>query len=345
MMDTLTANRGVRKDATESFFYDLSHGIRMWDGLRDSITEVIKRNCEGKRVGVACSGGLDSGLVSAIAKEYAESVTLYTCGTNGAFDVSMAKDLSKKLDLPFVHVQISKGTIEDLIKEMIEATGVSDPFTISYELQLFSVCKAAEEDIILTGQGADEFFMGCAKYVGQSDEEFELLKNAGVERLMNVSVPCEKEIANYFGKTLIYPYLEETVLNEVKMIDPAALVPKDMDSRKQVLKDVATDLGYGFLAERKKKSSQYGSGTTDLIRAISRERGVGYANLIAIFYDEVVYGKKQLERGAVVNARIDPIIKLKAEKILMEQGLSPSEAIENFYRDVIEKNSKDNRTF
>ena len=308
----------------------------MWDSLRDSIVDVIRENVAGKRVGIACSGGLDSGLVSAISKEYAESVTLYTCGTTNAFDVTMAKDLSKKLDLPFVHVVLSKGMIEDLIKEMVTATGVSDPFTISYELQLFSVCKECKEDIVLTGQGADEYFMGCAKYVGQTREEFDILKDAGVERLLNVSVPCEMAIADYFGKKLVYPYLDDKVREEVAKIDPEILIPKDMDSRKQVLKDIASDLGYGFLAERKKKSSQYGSGTTDLIRAIARERGIGYANLIATLYDEVVYGSKQSERGAVVNARIDPIIKIKAEKILMERGLSPSDAIENFYREIIE---------
>jgi len=315
----------------------------MWEGLRDSIVDVIRQKVEGKDVGIACSGGLDSGLISAISKEYARSVTLYTCGTNNAFDVSMAKDLSKRLNLPFVHVQISKGTIEDLIKELITATGVSDPFTISYELQLFSVCKECGQDILLTGQGADEYFMGCAKYVGQTEEEFDLLRKAGVERLLNVSVPCEKAIADYFGKDLFYPYLDDRVQDEISKIDPASMIPEDMDSRKQVLKDVATDLGYGFLADRKKKSSQYGSGTTDLIRAIARERGVGYANLIAIFYDEVVYGEKQLERGAVVNARIDPIVKLKAEKILMERGLSPSEAIENYYREVI-RSEEENRS-
>ena len=308
----------------------------MWDSLRDSIVDVIRENVAGKRVGIACSGGLDSGLVSAISKEYAESVTLYTCGTTNAFDVTMAKDLSKKLDLPFVHVVLSKGMIEDLIKEMVTATGVSDPFTISYELQLFSVCKECKEDIVLTGQGADEYFMGCAKYVGQTREELDILKDAGVERLLNVSVPCEMAIADYFGKKLVYPYLDDKVREEVAKIDPEILIPKDMDSRKQVLKDIASDLGYGFLAERKKKSSQYGSGTTDLIRAIARERGIGYANLIATLYDEVVYGSKQSERGAVVNARIDPIIKIKAEKILMERGLSPSDAIENFYREIIE---------
>ncbi len=312
----------------------------MWDSLRDAIVGTVKDAVEGKDVGIACSGGLDSGLLSALCKEYADSVTLYTCGTANAFDVSMARDVAKRLNLPFVHVQITKSNVPDLIREMITSTGVSDPFTISYELQLFSVCRECSQDVVVTGQGADEYFMGCAKYVGQSEKEFQMLKDAGVERLMNVSVPCERAIADHFGKTLVYPYLEDDVLVQLSSIDPEALVPKDMDSRKQVLKDIAADLGYGFLAERKKKSSQYGSGTTDLIRALARERKLGYSNYIATLYDEVVYGEKQIERGAVVNARIDPFVKIEAERILMEQGLSPSEAIEGFYREVIRKHGQ-----
>jgi asparagine synthase (glutamine-hydrolysing) len=315
--------------------------LARYEELSRAIEESVRMACEGKEVAVAFSGGMDSGLVAALAKRYAKSVTCYTCGTKDSFDVRAGKDTASKLDLPFVHVQISKGVIEDLIKEMVTATGVSDPFTISYELQLFSVLKECKEDTVLTGQGADEYFMGCAKYVGQSKEEFELLKNAGVERLMNISVPCELEMASYFGKSLHYPYLTERVVEEVSKLDPESLVPKDMDSRKQVLKDVSVDFGYGFLAGKKKKSSQYGSGTTDLIRAIARERGIGYANLIATLYDEVVYGSVQKQRGAVVNARIDPIIKLRAEKILMDQGLSPSDAIEGFYRGIIEQAEKD----
>ena len=53
-----------------------------------------------------------------------------------------------------------------------------------------------------------------------------------------------------------------------------------------------------------------------------------------------MYGEKQIERGAVVNARIDPFVKIEAERILMEQGLSPSEAIEGFYREVIRKHGQ-----
>lgn len=304
-------------------------------GLRDSIVSVIKGAVEGKDVGIACSGGLDSGLVSAIAGEYADSVTLYTCGTNNSYDVIAARNLSEKLGLPWVHAHISKANVEERIRELIAGTGTTDPFTISYELQLFCVCKEAAEDVVLTGQGADEFFMGCAKFVGQSENDYEVLKNASVERLMSVSVPCEKAIAAYFGKELVYPYLDGTVLAEVEKIDPEDLKPEDLDSRKAILKWVAVSLGYPYLADLKKKSSQYGSGTTDLVRALAREKGRMYNDYIATLCDDVLHGIAPKTKGAFINARIDPVVKAEAEMIFQKEGLSPSEAVDMFYRKII----------
>ncbi|AGN26138.1 asparagine synthase-related protein [Candidatus Methanomassiliicoccus intestinalis] len=306
-----------------------------YDKLENSIVTVIKDNVKGKDIGVAFSGGLDSGLVSAIAKEYANSVTLYTCGSENAYDVIMAKDLSEKLGLPWVHVQISKENIEDLIKEMISATGTTDPFTISYELQLFCVCKASKEDCILTGQGADEYFMGCAKFIDQPDDDYEILKNAAVERLLDVSVPCEKKIASHFNKDLVYVYINELVVSEIWNIDPDELKPKDMDSRKSVLKEIAIDLGYPVLAERKKKSSQYGSGTTDLIRGLARKNGMKYNEYIESLCEDVLHGVESRRKTAAVYARVDPIIKAEAERILQQQGSSPSEAVEKLYLKII----------
>lgn len=307
-----------------------------YDGIRDALIASIRECSAGKDIGVAFSGGLDSGLVAAIAKDFANSVTLYTCGTSKAFDVVMARDLSQKLDLPWVHCSISKGTTEPLIRELISATGTSDPFTISYELQLFCVCKESKESIILTGQGADEYFMGCAKFVNENEDDYEVLKNAGVERLMNVSVPCEKQIAKHFKKELHYPYLSKSVIDEVGKIDQSDLRPKDLDSRKAVLKEIAIDLGYPVLAQRKKKSSQYGSGTTDIIRALAKDNGKMYNEYIASVYDEVLSGITTREWGAVINARIDYIVKVEAEKILKKEGVTPSQAVEKLYRKIIE---------
>ena len=306
--------------------------------LEDALISLIMEKVEGKDVGVACSGGLDSGLVSAIAKEFANSVTLYSCGTKNAHDVMMTKDLSERLGISMVHAKITKGDMHGLIREMIEIAGQPDPFTISYEMPLLCVCKAAKEDIILTGQGADEYFMGCAKFVGASAEDYEVLKTASVERLLNVSVPCELKIAEHFNKTLYYPYLDISMTSLVEKIDPEILRPKDMDSRKEVLRKIAIHLGYDFIAKRPKKSSQYGSGTTDLIRGIAKENNMMYAEYIASIRDEVTYGKIPLKRGSVINARIDPIVKEKAERILLQQGMTPSEAIEDLYRKIIQEN-------
>lgn len=303
--------------------------------LEDSIVSMIRENTEGKRIGVAFSGGLDSGLSAAIAKRYADSVTLYTCGSENAYDVIMARDLSEKLELPWVHIPISVGNVEDLIKDMIVATGVSDPFTISYEMPLFCVCMESEEAHILSGQGADEFLMGCAKFVGQPDEDYRILAEAAVQRLLDVSVPCEEAIASHFYKDMIYPYIDSKVVSEVQKIDPEDLRPKDMDSRKAVLKAIAVDLGYPFLAERKKKSSQYGSGTTDIVRALARKEGKMYNEYIAEIYDNIQNGTICRKKSDAVYARIDPIIKAEAETILLQEGLSPSDAIGMFYRRII----------
>ena len=256
--------------------------------LGDAIEESVRRSCEGRNVGIAFSGGLDSGLIAALAKKYARSVTLYTCGSDGAFDVRAGEELAGRLGLPWKHVRICKETLEDEIRHFIRATGTDDPFTISYDLQLFTVCKYSDEDIILSGQGADEYFMGCAKLVECADCDYNAYVKDGVKRLMEVSVPCELSIAKHFGKTLRYPYLEDDVLEEISKVDPADLKPVDLDSRKKVLKDIAVYLGHPYLEKRIKKASQYGSGTTDIIRAIAKSKGMMFNRYIQSVYDEVV---------------------------------------------------------
>ena len=109
-----------------------------------------------------------------------------------------------------------------------------------------------------------------------------------------------------------------------------------MDSRKAVLREIAEHLGFPEIARRKKKSSQYGSGTTDLIRAMARERGMRYNEYIASVYDDVVSPSLPSSgRGSVINARVDSVLKAEAERIIGDCGLDPSEAIAGFYRRIV----------
>ena len=312
-----------------------------YEQLGRSIEESVRSLCEGKRVGIAFSGGMDSGLVAALAKKYARSVTCYTCGTDDSFDVAAGKELAEKLDIPWVHCRISEESIEDDIREFILSTKVSDPFTISYELQLFTVCRAAGERVILSGQGSDEYFGGCANSVNENDSEYQAVMDWGVERLMKVSIPCELSIARNYGKILRYPYLGEDVLSCIADIDPKELRPRSLDDRKRVLKIVAEDLGFPMLAHRTKKASQYGSNTTELIRDAARRKGLRYNRYIASIYENLGLRNANLLRDAAVDVRMDPILLHDAEEILEKLGLTHSDAVALFYRRMVEDGNID----
>ena len=251
------------------------------EGLASAIDETVRRMSSGRRVAVAFSGGLDSGLVACLAGRYAESVTLYTCGTDGSFDVLAAEELSSRIGLPWVHLRISEEDIEDLVRGTASAGGDADPFTVSYELQLYCVLLRSSEDTVLSGQGADEYFMGCAKYVECADCDFEAYVRDGIRRLDEVSVPFERSMARSLRKEVLYPYLDQEVVSVSTSIPVWDMRPKDMDSRKAVLKEAAVELGFPFLAQRTKKSSQYGSGTTDLIRSMAKKQGMMYNRYVA----------------------------------------------------------------
>ncbi len=312
-----------------------------YEALGNAIESAVRKACKGKEVGVAFSGGMDSGLVAALAKKYARSVTCYTCGTDDSFDVAAGKELAEKLGLPWVHCRISEESIEDDIRELIQATKVSDPFTISYELQLFTVCRAANEPVILTGQGSDEYFGGCANSVNENDSEYEAVTQWGIERLMKVSVPCEQDIARSFKKKLFYPYLDSDVLAAVGRIDPEELRPRSLEDRKAVLKQACVDLGFPILAHRTKKASQYGSNTTELIRDTAKKKGLRYNRFIAGIYESLGLRNANLLRDSAVDIRMDPILVHDAEEVLRRLGKTHSEAVTEFYRRMVEDGNTD----
>ena len=257
------------------------------ENLENALVSAIRRQVEGEDIAVAFSGGLDSGLVAAIAKDYAKSVTLYTSGKDKSYDVVKAQEMPEELGLPWLHIPITEDNIEDRLREMISITGTSSPLTLSFELPLFFVCRTVREKYILGGQGSDELFAGYSKYIGLTDEELERAMKADLGKLISSTIPHETKIADKFGKKILYPYLDPLVTMQVNAMDLNDLKPKDQDSRKMVLRQIALDLGYPFIAEKKKKAAQYGSGTMDLVRQVAKEKGMTYSELVDSIYKDI----------------------------------------------------------
>ena len=257
------------------------------ENLENALVSAVKSQVQDEDVAVAFSGGLDSGLVAAIAKEHARSVTLYTSGKDNSYDVVMAREMSEKLGLPWLHIPLNEDNIEARLREMISITGTSSPLTLSFELPLFFVCRTVREKFVLSGQGSDELFAGYSKYIGLSVEELDRMRKADIGKLISSTIPHETKVADHFGRKVLYPYMDPLVTMQVNAMDLKELVPADQDHRKMLLRQVANNLGYPFIAEKKKKAAQYGSGTMDLVRKVASDRGLTYAELVDQIYKEI----------------------------------------------------------
>lgn len=139
------------------------------DDVADIMESSVKRHMVAD-VPVSCflSGGLDSSLISVLAKRSNEHLSTYTIGT-GAEDkkIEQMPDDEKYADLlakmhHFDHhvIKISPDILKDLphmVKHLDEPIG--DPAAINTYL----ICKAAREKgvkVLLSGMGADEIFFG-----------------------------------------------------------------------------------------------------------------------------------------------------------------------------------------
>jgi len=257
------------------------------ENLENALLSAIKNQVQGEDIAVAFSGGLDSGLVAAIAKDYAKSVTLYTSGKDKSYDVVMAQEMSEELGLPWLHIPLTEDNIEARLREMISITGTSSPLTLSFELPLFFVCRTVREKYILSGQGSDELFAGYSKYVGLSLEDLDRVRKTDIGKLISSTVPHETKIADHYGRKILYPYLDPIVTMQVNAMNLEELKPVDADHRKMLLRQIANNLGYPFIAQKKKKAAQYGSGTMDLVRKVASDKGLTYTELVDQIYKEI----------------------------------------------------------
>ena len=186
-----------------------------FENLERAIVSAIRSEVEDQDIAVAFSGGLDSGLVAAISKDYARSVTLYTSGRDQSYDVVMAQEMSEQLGLPWLHIPITEDNIEARLREMITITGTSSPLTLSFELPMFFVCRTVHEKYIIGGQGSDELFYGYNKYVGLPDDELVRMRKSDLGKLITSTIPHETKVADHFGKKIFYPYMDSLVTMQV----------------------------------------------------------------------------------------------------------------------------------
>jgi asparagine synthase (glutamine-hydrolysing) len=223
--------------------------------------------CKGSgRVAVAFSGGLDSGTIAHVAKRTSAVVAYTVVADEGAKDARTALDAASRLDIDHVMLIPSKDELREAIGRITNDTGISDGFTLSFELPLYFVLFKAKEEVILSGQGADELFGGYARYLRMTPKE---LEDALRRDPASAIALAGKEIvmAKGLNKRLHHPFLDDGIVSFALGLPTSAKVSGG--SRKVVLREAARHLGVDeSIAAREKRAAQYGSGMQKALKRL-----------------------------------------------------------------------------
>ena len=119
---------------------------------------------EGEKVCGLLSGGIDSTIITNIAKDLIKDFTVYTVGVNGSKDLFYANKYCKRFGLNHVKLTITLEEMLECLPEVIYALETFDAALIRSAIPMFLISKKIMMDqgecVLLTGEGADELFGG-----------------------------------------------------------------------------------------------------------------------------------------------------------------------------------------
>ncbi|CAN5267159.1 asparagine synthase (glutamine-hydrolyzing) [soil metagenome] len=128
----------------------------------------VKRRIESSdlEVGSFLSGGIDSGLVTAIAANYNNHLKTFTVSFEGEYDEApLARLVAERYNTQHTEIRISFENLEQEVEHILCNYG--EPFFDSSAIPSYYVSREAKKHVtvILNGDGADELFGGYRRYV------------------------------------------------------------------------------------------------------------------------------------------------------------------------------------
>jgi len=137
------------------------------DKLDHLLNEVIEDQLVSDApIGTICSGGVDSSLVTAIARQYVDDLTVFHVQVKGSLDESKyAKRIARDLGLNLIIEELDGIKYKENVARCI---GLEDlPLIHPNSVGIYLISKRAKEEgfsVLLSGEGADELFGGYRRY-------------------------------------------------------------------------------------------------------------------------------------------------------------------------------------
>ena len=245
--------------------------------LRQLLTEAVQKRMPGVR-GVSLSGGLDSSIVAAIAKEYNPDLHLFTVTIDNAPgpDLENAVLMAQFLGLKHNHhiYRITDQDISDIIPRAVWHLESFDEDCISGIISNYYAARIAKEytDAVLVGEGADELFGGYRMVLKNPSVTDDAHREQLAQKLLDIAynTALRRLDRAWMANGVVYqtPFLDARIVTFAKKIPMAWKIYGDLQIEKFILREAFRDMIPESIANREKLRFAMGVGTDDVMDAV-----------------------------------------------------------------------------
>jgi asparagine synthase (glutamine-hydrolysing) len=247
---------------------------------------VRKRITGMKEVAVAFSGGLDSSIISFIAKKCGANAHLIYVSLKDQKETENARRISSELELPMEVYIYDEQAVKKTIPKTLSLIEEPDPVKVSIAIPFFWIAEKASEmglRVVLAGQGADELFGGYKRYVslyvdeGRKRAEKAIFKD--VMMMHETNFERDFKICNYHNVELRLPFADFEIASFALDLPLELKIEKSYYTlRKLILRKAAEKMGLPKeVIDKPKKAVQYATGVNEALRRIARAKGLSVA--------------------------------------------------------------------
>ena len=260
--------------------------------LREALEAAVKRQLMSDvPYGVLLSGGLDSSIISAVAKKYASrriesgdrdtawwpQLPSFAVGLKGAPDLAAARKVAEHIGT--VHHEINYTVQEgiDALRDVIYYIETYDVTTVRASTPMYllaRVIKSMGIKMVLSGEGADEIFGGYLYFhKAPNAREFHEETVRKLSKLHLYDCLRANKALSAWGVEGRVPFLDKEFMDVAMRLNPADKMARDGRIEKWILRKAFEDMLPESVAWRQKEQFSDGVGYSwiDTLKKITSE--------------------------------------------------------------------------
>ncbi len=226
-------------------------------------------------VGSFLSGGLDSGIITALAKRHIAELHTFATGFPESEDLVAARRLASILGTVHHECVLEESAILEELPTIVAALESWDRDLVRSAVPCWFVSRLAARHVkvVLTGEGADELFAGYA-YLARITEADRL--HAELVRLLrglhHLNLQRVDRMTMRHGLEARVPFLDLNVIEAAMSADPRHKLPSPERPAKWLLREAFNGLLPPAFLWRTKLQFDAGAGTTGVLARLTRGR-------------------------------------------------------------------------